>query len=154
MTGETDVFEVRRGEATVALPERADAEVYFIGRAKTPWRTRSECPRHGNPGEGPVCRIEIDPRWQEALAEVKPDGRLQVLYWMHQARRDLVLQSPPNNGQTKGTFSLRSPNRPNPIASSIVTVTGREGTSILVQGLDCIDGTPVLDIKPDRCPHD
>src|SRR5262249_55604624 len=76
---------------------------------------------------------------------------LEVIYWLHQSRRDLVLQSPKNNASTRGTFSLRSPVRPNPIATSIVKLVGVEGSTILVRGLDCLDETPLLDIKPDRC---
>jgi len=62
-----------------------------------------------------------------------------------------VLQSPKKNGKTRGTFSLRSPVRPNPIGTSIVKFVGIEGSSVLVRGLDCLDGTPLIDLKPDRC---
>jgi len=145
--------ELRPGEHTAELPERIDAGLYFIGRAVTPWKTRSDCPRQGDADNGPVCRIELDSRWRAALSGVKPSGRLQVLYWMHEARRDLVIQTPRPVEGASGTFALRSPNRPNPIASSMVAVVGIEDTVILVRGLDCVDGTPVLDIKPDLCPH-
>jgi tRNA (Thr-GGU) A37 N-methylase len=74
-----------------------------------------------------------------------------VIYWLHQSRRDLVLQSPKNNKNTRDTFSLRSPVRPNPIGTSIVKLVAIEGNVILVRGLDCLDETPLLDIKPDRC---
>jgi tRNA (adenine37-N6)-methyltransferase len=72
---------------------------------------------------------------------------------MHQARRDLVQQSPKANGETSGTFALRSPVRPNPIATSLVLLVRLEPGVILVRGLDCLDGTPLLDIKPDRCAY-
>ena len=72
---------------------------------------------------------------------------------MHLARRDLVRQSPRSDGQTTGTFALRSPVRPNPIASAIVRlVKGR--SAIVVRGLDCVDGTPLIDVKPERCDHE
>lgn len=70
---------------------------------------------------------------------------------MDRARRDLVLQSPAHDGTTRGTFALRSPNRPNPIASSIVRLIAIEGTTLVVRGLDCLDGTPVVDVKPEHC---
>jgi len=76
-----------------------------------------------------------------------------VLYWLHEARRDLVRQSPRRDGTSLGTFSLRSPLRPNPIGSSIVRLVRRAGAVLEVRGLDCLDGTPLLDLKPDRCPH-
>jgi tRNA (Thr-GGU) A37 N-methylase len=67
---------------------------------------------------------------------------------MHQARRDLVLQVPRHYGQQRGTFALRSPVRPNPIAASVVKLVAIEGARLSVIGLDCLDGTPLLDIKP------
>ncbi len=86
-------------------------------------------------------------RRREQITEYE---RLEVLYWLHRSRRDLVLQSPRNDGTTRGTFALRSPVRPNPIGTSIVKLIGREGATLLVRGLDCLDGTPLLDLKPDR----
>jgi len=65
-------------------------------------------------------------------------------------RRDLTRQTPYSTGRTTGTFALRSPARPNPIASSVVALAGIEGTTLQVRGLDCLDGTPLIDIKPDR----
>lgn len=142
--------DIRPGEVAVDLPEATDAGLYFIGRIRTPWQRRADCPRRGAP-DGPVCRLEIDPLWAQALEGVADCPRLQVLYWMHEARRDLMLQSPRHDGTTRGTFSLRSPVRPNPIASSVVDLVGVEGLNVLVRGLDCLDGTPLLDLKPDRC---
>ena len=99
----------------------------------------------------PICRLEIAEPWREAIAGVERHEQLQVLYWMHLARRDLVRQSPRSDGRTEGTFALRSPVRPNPIASSVVTFVRVEGSAILVRGLDCVDGTPLIDVKPERC---
>ena len=69
---------------------------------------------------------------------------------MHRAPRDLVLQTPIRTGQTTGTFALRSPVRPNPIASSVVELVAIQGATLHVRGLDCLDGTPLIDLKPDR----
>jgi tRNA (Thr-GGU) A37 N-methylase len=76
--------------------------------------------------------------------------RLEVLYWLHLSRRDLVMQSPASDGNVRGTFSLRTPVRPNPIGTSIATLVSVEPDGLVVRGLDCLDGTPLLDIKPDR----
>ena len=143
---ETDL---RPGEVTVALPSHTDAGVYFIGIIHTPWRTRGECPKRGSL-DGPICSIVVGERWQAALTDLADHRRIQVLYWMHQARRDLVLQTPLRTGRTTGTFALRSPVRPNPIASSTVELVAIEGTVLQVRGLDCLDGTPLIDLKPDR----
>lgn len=140
---------LRPGEVAIALPAATDAGVYFIGTIRTPWHRRSECPKRGSP-DGPICTIEVDARWRDALTDIAQHKRIQVLYWMHQARRDLVLQTPFRTGQTTGSFALRSPVRPNPIASSVVDLVSVEGTTLQVRGLDCLDGTPLIDLKPDR----
>ena len=131
------------------MPDATDAGVYFIGRIRTPWLTRGDCPRRGDSIEGPVCAIELDARWLLALTGIGAHPRLQVLYWMHEARRDLVLQTP-RGADLIGTFALRSPVRPNPIASSVVSLVERSGAVLRVRGLDCMDGTPLIDLKPDR----
>lgn len=142
--------EIRRGEVAVEWPETIDAELVFIGRIHTPWTSRLQTPRQGRL-DGPVCRIELFAPWAVALAGLERYDSVEVLYWLHLSRRDLVLQSPANDGTVRGTFALRSPVRPNPIGTSLVRLIGIEGASVLVQGLDCLDGTPLLDLKPDRC---
>lgn len=141
--------ETRPGEIAVDFPTATDAGLVFVGAIRTPWTSRLVTPRQGR-ADGPICRIEIFHPWQEALDGVEKYERLEVLYWLHLSRRDLVMQSPANDGTTRGTFSLRSPVRPNPIGTSIATLVGREGATLLVRGLDCLDGTPLLDVKPDR----
>lgn len=139
----------RPGEVEGGLPERADATITFIGRIRTPFATRGECPHRGSL-DGPVCRVEVDAPWQEALRGIEPGARLEVLYWMHLARRDLLVQAPKGRPSPLGTFALRSPNRPNPISSSEVEAVEVTATAVLVRGLDCVDGTPLVDIKPLR----
>jgi tRNA-Thr(GGU) m(6)t(6)A37 methyltransferase TsaA len=141
--------EIREKEVAVAPPQATDAGLVFIGTIRTPWTSRLTCPRQGR-ADGPVCRIALFPPWDQALAGIERFQRLEVLYWLHQSRRDLVRQSPANNGETHGTFALRTPVRPNPIGTSIATLVGREGRVLLVRGLDCLDETPLLDLKPDR----
>jgi tRNA (Thr-GGU) A37 N-methylase len=66
------------------------------------------------------------------------------------SRRDLILQNPNHGDAARGTFSLRSPIRPNPIGLSTVRLIRREGNRLIVRGLECVSGTPLIDIKPDR----
>ena len=138
--------DIREGEIATTLPEKFDAGVYFIGRIRTPWTKRSECPRNAR-GSDAVCTIELDPRYAAALDGLATCTHLIVLYFMHQARRDLVVQVSRHSGR-RGTFALRSPVRPNPIATSVVRLVRVEGTTLSVVGLDCLDGTPLIDIKP------
>jgi tRNA-Thr(GGU) m(6)t(6)A37 methyltransferase TsaA len=141
--------EIRSGEVAIELPDRTDAEVYFIGRIYTPWTDRLTCPRQGRL-DGPTCRIEVFVPWDKGLDSVAGLERLEVLYWLHESRRDLALQSPRSDGQGRGVFSLRTPVRPNPIGTSIVQLLKVEGPVLFVRGLDCLDGTPLIDPKPDR----
>ncbi len=141
--------EIRAAERAIAWDGAEDAGLVFVGRIHTPWTERMLCPRQGR-ADGPTCRIEIFGPWADALDGIADYERLEVLYWLHRSRRDLVLQSPRDDGTVRGTFALRSPVRPNPIGTSIATLIAVEGTSLLVRGLDCLDGTPLLDIKPDR----
>lgn len=145
--------DLREGEVAVPLPSRFDAGVYFIGRICTPWRERGECPRQGDLVAGPVCRVEVFAPWSAALAGIGRHPRLDILYWMQHARRDLVLQSPRHAPGTMGAFALRSPVRPNPIALSRVALVAVGDNWIDVRGLDCMDATPLIDIKPSICPN-
>jgi tRNA-Thr(GGU) m(6)t(6)A37 methyltransferase TsaA len=138
--------DIRAGEIATTLPEQFDAGLYFIGRIRTPWTKRSECPRNAR-GSDSVCTIELEERYAAALDGVATCTHLVVLYFMHEARRDLVVQVSRHSGR-RGTFALRSPVRPNPIALSVVRLVGVEGTTLSVVGLDCLDGTPLIDIKP------
>ena len=142
--------EIRVGEIAVEPPKALDAGLVYIGRIHTPWTSRLMTPRQGRL-DGPACQLEIFEPWVLALQDLNLYSNLEVIYWLHLSRRDLVLQSPQNNGATRGTFSLRSPVRPNPLGTSIVKFVGIEKNILVVRGLDCLDGTPLLDIKPDRC---
>jgi tRNA-Thr(GGU) m(6)t(6)A37 methyltransferase TsaA len=141
--------EVRAAEVAVEAPAPTDAGLVFIGRIRTPWTSRLVAPRQGRP-DGPICQIEIFDHWVPALRGLESYQRVEVLYWLHLSRRDLILQSPANDGSARGTFSLRSPVRPNPIGSSIAHLERIDGGSLYVCGLDCLDQTPLLDLKPDR----
>jgi tRNA-Thr(GGU) m(6)t(6)A37 methyltransferase TsaA len=142
--------EVRVGEIAVEPSKAPDAGLVYIGRIQTPWTSRLMAPRQGR-HDGPVCRLEIFEPWVPALQDIDLYSNLEVIYWLHLSRRDLVLQSPKNDGTVRGTFSLRSPVRPNPLGTSIVKLVGVEKNVVMVRGLDCLDGTPLLDVKPDRC---
>jgi tRNA-Thr(GGU) m(6)t(6)A37 methyltransferase TsaA len=142
---------VRAGEKLTEVAEPRDAMLYFIGRIRTPWTERKDCPRQGRT-DGPECRVEVFAPWAEALLGVEEYGHLDLLYWLDRARRDLVVQNPKNDGtHYYGTFALRSPQRPNPIGLSRVRLVRVEGAALIVRGLDCLDGTPLIDIKPVTC---
>jgi tRNA-Thr(GGU) m(6)t(6)A37 methyltransferase TsaA len=146
-TAQTPEFGIRDGEVATRLPAGFDAGLYFIGRIRTPWRQRKDCPKNARESDA-VCTLELDPRFASGLKDVETCSHLIVLYWMDRAPRDLVLQKPAHYGVQRGTFALRSPARPNPVALSVVKLVGIAESKVSVVGLDCLDGTPLLDIKP------
>ncbi len=142
--------DIREGELAVDAPTPRDAGLVFIGRIRTPWTSRDDAPKQGRQ-DGPVCRVEIFEPWVAALKGIEAFDQLDIVYWLHLARRDLVLQNPKRDGNTLGTFALRSPVRPNPIGISPVKLVEINGATLFVRGLDCLDETPLIDIKPNRC---
>ncbi len=137
----------RPGEVVIDLPASADAEVYFIGRIRTPFATRADCPKNGRKSTAEAT-IELDPRFADGLLGIERCSHLIVLYWMDEARRDLIRQVPGHLGKPRGTFALRSPVRPNPIALSVVELLKVDGLRLTIRYIDCRDGTPLIDIKP------
>lgn len=111
-----------------------------------------ELPRH--------CRmsdvkgvLQIDKRYLSGLVDIQPGERIVVLFCFHQSppfTREMLRLVPPHRNQPLGVFSTCSPRRPNPIGMSVLKVLSIDRNTIQVKGLDMIDGTPVLDIKPFR----
>ncbi len=124
-----------------------DAGLVFIGHIETPWTSRHDCPRSGSASEE-ICTIHVAPKFQEGLQSIDRCSHLIVLYWMHEARRDLIVQAPAFDSKTHGCFALRTPVRPNPVSLSVVRLLEVDGIRLKVQGLDCLNGTPLVDIKP------
>lgn len=142
-----DAFQIRPGETAIMLPEAFDAGLYFIGRISTPWKERTACPK--NPAEArDPCQIILDPAYVPGLCDLETCSHVIVLYFMDRAPRNIVVQKPRHYGEARGVFALRSPARPNPIAMSVAELVSIEGGTLTVRGLDCLDGTPLLDLKP------
>ena len=142
---------IRPHERATDTELRRDASLTFIGHIETPWVRREDCPHQGDAEAGPECTITVADPWVPALEGVERYPSLDILYWLHLSRRDLVLQNPRHGDSARGTFSLRSPVRPNPIGVSTVRLIRCEGNRLIVRGLECVSGTPLIDIKPDRC---
>lgn len=123
------------------------ATLEFIGCIRTPYRTLEECPRNVDPC-GPLCELVIDTKLEEGLSGLAVGQEILVLYWFENVNRHTYVQEARNHGKRLGTFALRSPHRPNPIAVAVVKIENIDGKRVSVRGLDCLDGTPLLDIKP------
>lgn len=118
-----------------------------IGRVRT---EATVVPRHWT-----VSQVEgtllIEEAYRDGLRDIRPGHKIIVLFHFHKSQpfsaRDLI-QKPPHRNEPMGVFSTCSPRRPNPIGLSVVEVLEVRGTALRVKGIDMIDGTPILDIKP------
>lgn len=138
----------RPGEVAISLPDSFDAQVYFIGRIRTPWASTADCPKNARARADVVATIEIDPRYQQGLTDLSLFSHAMALYWLHQSRRDLITQVPSHLASPRGVFALRSPVRPNPIGLAVVEIVSVAKGRVEVRNVDCVDGTPLLDLKP------
>ena len=95
--------------------------------------------------------LVIDEEYLHGLKDIRAGQRIVVIFHFHRSQKftsQFLSQTPPHRGKQLGVFSICSPIRPNPIGMSVLEVLGREGNVIYVKGLDMVDGTPILDIKP------
>lgn len=119
----------------------------FIGHIETPYETPADCPYTVNPG-GPICRVVLDPPYAAGLKGLAAGDRILVLYWLDRAKRDRPLVAERRSGKVAGAFAARTPHRPNPIGVAVVAIEAIDGPVVQVRGLDCVTGTPLLDVKP------
>ena len=128
----------------------ANFEITPIGYVRSTLKQRSGAPRQGWEG-APDATIEILPSYAEGLEGIQPGQEIWIVTWLHQSRRAVLKVHPRGNlsNPLMGVFATRSPDRPNPIGLHRAKVLQMNGAgSLLVQGLEAIDGTPVADIKP------
>ena len=124
-------------------------EIKPIGTVSSPLTDPADAPKQGDEG-APDAWIVIDPTAADGLDGIEPGRELIVLTWLDRADRDVLTVHP--RGDTsrpcQGVFNTRSPHRPNPIGLHRVAVLAVDATRIHVRGLEAIDGTPVVDLKP------
>jgi tRNA-Thr(GGU) m(6)t(6)A37 methyltransferase TsaA len=147
--------EVRDGELPLSFDPAAlagDAHLVFIGRIRSPWQTRDDCPKnmHEARETGQRGSVEIDEAYRAGLAGLERASHVVILTWFDRAARNLIVQKPRRSPRASGTFALRSPVRPNPIGlhvAKLVSLDRATGT-IGLDAIDVLDGTPVIDVKP------
>jgi L-fuculose-phosphate aldolase len=124
-------------------------ELKVIGYIRSSLEDRASAPRQGRDA-GVEAEIEVLPEFESALNGIESHRNLMVLCWLHLAERNLLQVHPKRDPDLPltGVFSTRSPARPNPLAVYTVEMLGVKGNAIKVRGLDAVDGTPVVDIKP------
>lgn len=122
-----------------------------VGRVESPLTDRESAPRQGDEG-APAAWLAFDPAYRPALRDLAPGAEVIVLTWLDRADRGVLTVHPRGDASRpeQGVFSTRSPDRPNPIGLHRVRIlaVAEDGTRLRVDGLEALDGTPVLDVKP------
>lgn len=127
-----------------------EATVKSIGYISTPYNTIEACPNNIDPTIGPLCKLIIDDDYKDGLLGLEAGHEILILYWFENTDRNLNQQTSGNGKSKNGTFTLRSPHRPNPLAAAVLPIEAIENGKISVKGLDCLNGAHLLDIKPEK----
>ena len=124
-----------------------DMTLHPIGYVRSPYKMRGDGPRQGRQSDK-TAEIVVDPQYRDGLFRLEMDKRLVVLAWFDRSDRTFLRVIPPGTTVEHGVFATRSPDRPNPIGLSVVDLLGIKDGVLHVRGLDSLDGTPIIDIKP------
>ena len=119
-----------------------------IGFARTPYQSTAEIPKGFGAKHDAEGVIEIQPQFEAGLSDVEGFSHLFVIWEFDRSEGYELIGRPPIDDRPHGVFATRSPRRPNPIALTVVELLRREGARLYVKGVDMLNGTPVLDLKP------
>lgn len=149
------MFEARDGETALAQDPATmppDAHLVFIGRIRSPWTARQDCPKNmaAARASGRQATLEVEPLYRPGLAGLAGTSHVVVLSWLGLAPRNLIVQQPRHAAAPKGVFALRSPARPNPVGLHVAGLVALDAEAglLTLDAIDVLDGTPVIDIKP------
>jgi len=119
-----------------------------VGFVRSPYTDTSQVPKGCGAKHEAEGVIEVLPEFEEGLLDVEGFSHLFVIWVFDRAEGFALVGAPPTDERPHGVFATRSPRRPNPLGLTVVRLLGREGRRLRVAGLDMLDGTPVLDLKP------
>lgn len=119
-----------------------------IGTVRSPFTEAAEIPRGLGARHEAEGVLELRPELEPGLADIEGFSHLYVIWIFDRAEPGELTVRPPTDGRPHGVFATRSPHRPNPIGLTVVRLLGREGALLHVSGVDMLDGTPIVDIKP------
>ena len=119
-----------------------------IGFATSPYKETSAVPKGLGAQHEAEGVLKILPEFEAGLTDIEGFSHLFVLWEFEQSRGFELLGTPPSDNRRHGVFATRSPRRPNPVGLTVVELLRREGANLHVRGVDMLDGTPILDIKP------
>jgi len=155
MAARTGMFEKREGEQSLAedpATMHGDGHVVFIGRIRSPWIEREDCPKNMRAAreKGGGATIEVGAPYRPGLQGIGRASHVVILTWLQHAPRNLIIQKPRHAADAKGVFALRSPARPNPVGLHIARLLefDIDAGTLTLDAIDALDGTPVIDLKP------
>jgi len=119
-----------------------------IGFVRTAYTETSQIPKGLGATHTAEGVLEIAPQFEQGLTDIEGFSHLFVLWVFDRSNGFELMGMPPCDDRAHGVFSTRSPFRPNPIGLTVVELLGRDGPRLRVRGVDMLDGTPILDIKP------
>jgi len=119
-----------------------------IGVVRSPYTETAAIPKGQGAKHEAEGVLEIRPELEAGLADIEGFSHLIVVWVFHRSRGSSLVAHPPSDDRPHGVFATRSPERPNPIGLTVVRLLGRDGTALRVHGVDMLDGTPIIDIKP------
>lgn len=119
-----------------------------IGYVRTPFVETREIPKGLGARHDAEGAVEVLAEFEAGLTDIEGFSHLFVLWEFHQSPGYELLGTPPSDNRPHGVFATRSPRRPNPIGLTVVELLRRDGNRLHVRGVDMLDGTPILDIKP------
>jgi len=120
-------------------------DLKIIGVVHSSYKTTADAPFQGN---DKISKIEISKEYEGGLKDIEGFTHLHVFYWLHKSKGFSLLLTTPWDTIPHGLFTTRSPHRPNPIGHAVVELVEQKDNILSVRGLDAIEGTPVIDIKP------
>jgi len=119
-----------------------------IGYVRSPYQDTEQIPRGLGAQHDVEGELDILPEFEPGLADIEGFSHLFVIWAFDRAKEPKLVVSPPSDNRPHGVFATRSPRRPNPIALTVVELIRRDGPLLRVRGVDMLDGTPILDLKP------
>lgn len=123
-------------------------EMRPIGFVSSPFTETSQIPKGRGASHEAEGFVELAPEFAAGLTDIEGFSHLYVLWVFHESEGCQLTFTPPSDERPHGVFATRSPRRPNPLGLTVVRLLGRAGRRLRVRGLDMLDGTPVLDLKP------
>ncbi|MBU1195830.1 MAG: tRNA (N6-threonylcarbamoyladenosine(37)-N6)-methyltransferase TrmO [Proteobacteria bacterium] len=123
-------------------------EIFPIGTIHTPFESLEGMPIQPSEASDVEGTVVLEPEYEQGLTDIEGFSHIMLLFWLHKSKGYDLMVKPFLDDQKRGLFSTRAPRRPNPVGLSIVRLLDRKGPVLTVKGIDILNNTPLIDIKP------